>query len=231
MYGHVSQLVTTLYPRKAHFMTKMNTSALITVLALVATAAPVSGQQKTVLDQLGTAVLTSSSGGSVRIPHGMFVVSRNSNLELQWLMVTDASLGIVFREPVGAKGIWDEPWYRYSSNMKMKAVKDVSAFEVRILTFNIWGEFTGTLSFSQLEDMDSGQEKDFERVWGIYPESQLRPHFTTIAYVANVRLRDGHTISADPALVLKAAQAIKSTITLQDLQPKAEPMPMAASKS
>src|SRR5689334_24901144 len=97
-------------------------------------------QTETDLDRIGSASLSKTSGGSVHISHGIHVVSRNSSLELQWLMVRDSSLGIIFREPVGAKGVYDEPWYRYSSNMKMLAVKDVRAFEVRLLTFNIWGQ-------------------------------------------------------------------------------------------
>ncbi len=37
----------------------------------------------------GTAVTTQASGGSVKIPHGLGVVSNRSSLELQWIMVTD----------------------------------------------------------------------------------------------------------------------------------------------
>jgi hypothetical protein len=206
-------------------------SVVFAVLACIVVTTPLHGQRDSVIDRLGPAVLSKASGGSVGIAHGMRIVSRNSSLELQWLMVSDSTLGIVFDAPVGAKALFDEPWYRYASDMKMKAVADVNAFEVRILTFNVWGQYTGALSFTQLEDMKSGQAKSFERVWGIFGESRLREHFTTIAYVANVRLADGRTIAADPSLALKAARALQSTITLQDLEPKPEPIPTTGAKA
>ena len=68
-------------------------------------------------------------------------------------------------------------------------------------------------------------------MWGIYGESQLRGHFTSIAYIARVRLADGRTIEADPTPALKAAQAVQAAITLQDLLPRSEPIPSFASKA
>ena len=179
----------------------------------------------------GTAITTQASGGSVKIPHGMGAVSNRSSLELQWIMVTDSSLGLIFDGPVGASGVFDDPWYRYSADMRMKAVRPITAFEVRILTFDIWHQFTGTLSFSQLEDLAANQQKNFGRVWGIYGESQLRDHFISVAYVAKVRYPDGRTVIADPTPALKAAQAIQGSVTLQDLEPKPEPVPLTGKKT
>lgn len=190
--------------------------------------AQVSWQSETVAS-VGTAVVTRMSGGPVKIARGLGAVSNRSSLELEWIMVTDSTLGIVFDGPVGAKGIFDAPWYRYAADMKMRALAPVAAFEVRILTFDIWGQHTETLSFTQLEDMTAGQSKSFDRVWGIYGESRLRSHLTSIAYIASVRLADGRTIKADPSPVLRAAQAIQGSITLQDLEPKAEPVPSIGS--
>lgn len=184
-----------------------------------------------VMERRGTAVLTRAPGGGVQIVRGVSTVSARSSLQLDWFMVSDSSLSIVFDEPVGATGVFDDPWYRYASDMKMRALVPLKAFEVRILTFNIWGEFTGTLSFTPLEDLTAGQRKSFDRMWGIFGESQLRAHFTSIAYVASVMLADGKVVIADPALALKAAKAIQASITLQDLQPKPEPMPTSARKS
>jgi len=179
----------------------------------------------------GTATTTQASGGSVKIPHGLGAVSNRSSLELQWIMVTDSSLGLIFDGPVGASGVFEDPWYRYSADMRMKAVRPVTAFEVRILTFDIWHQFTGTLSFSQLEDLTANQQKNFGRVWGIYGESQLRDHFISVAYVAKVRYPDGRTVIADPSPALKAAQAIQGSVTLQDLEPKPEPVPLTGKKT
>ena len=184
-----------------------------------------------VIDRVGTALITKASGGSVKIQRGLGAVSNRSSLELEWVMVMDSTLGIVFDGAVGANGVFEDPWYRYESNMRMFALVPVQAFEVRILTFDVWHQFTGTLSFSQLEDLAAGQQKSFDRVWGIYGESQLRDHFISVAYVARVRLADGRTIVADPTPALKAAQAIQASVTIQDLEPKPEPVPLQSKKA
>jgi hypothetical protein len=184
-----------------------------------------------VIDQVGSAVVLQANGGSVAIPYGFGAVSSKSSLELQWVMVVDSSLGLVFEGPVGAEGVYDKPYYRYSVNMKMKALKPVTAFEVRILAFSVWKDFEVLLAFSQLEDLAAGQQKSFKRLWGYYGESQLRDHYVSVAYVARVRLADGSTIIADTAPVLKAAQAIQSSVTIQDLTPKPEPIPSLTPQS
>src|SRR4051794_36313095 len=123
-----------------------------TALFLLSGAAPLFPQNvvaPAVLDHVGTATISQASGGSVKISRGLGMVSNRSTLELQWVMVTDSTLGIVFAAPVGASGFYDDPWFRYESNMKMRAIVPVQAFEVRILTFDVWHQFTGTLSFSQ----------------------------------------------------------------------------------
>ena len=152
-------------------------------------------------------------------------MSGASSLELEWFMVNDSSLSLVFGDPVGAKGDEDDGWYRYQVDMHMRALAGVRAFEVRIVTFNVWRQFTGTLSFTQLEDLESGQDKTFERRWGYHGESQLRGHRTSIAYVARVMLENGEIVVADPELVLKLATDIQESVTLQDLEPEVEPLP------
>ena len=137
-------------------------------------------------DRIGSAFANLAYGGSVRIARGMGGVSARSSLQLEWFVVTDSTLSVMFDNAVGAKGDEEDGWYRYQVDMHMRALAPVSAFEVRILTFNVWRQFTGTLSFTQLEDLEVGQNKTFERVWGYHGESQLRGHRTSIAYVARV---------------------------------------------
>lgn len=181
-------------------------------------------------EQIGTASIHQFSGGSVGIARGFGFVSGKSSLDLEWIVVTDTTLGIVLDGAVGARGVLDT-WFRYAVDINILAHTSVVAFEARVITFNIWREFTGTLSFTQLEDLKPSQRKSFSRVWGIYGESQLRGHFTSIAYIARVRLADGRTIEADPTPALKAAQAVQAAITLQDLLPRSEPIPSFASKA
>ena len=186
---------------------------------------PQNMESQEVVDRIGSAVATVASGGSVGIGRGMRTVSGRSSLELEWFMVNDSSLSIVFDEPVGAKGKWDDNSYTYQVDMHMRALALVRAFEVRIVTFNVWRQFTGTLSFTQLEDLEPGQDKSFDRNWGYHVESRLRGHRTSIAYVARVMLQNGEIVVADPELVLKLATEIQESVTLQDLEPEVEPLP------
>ena len=186
---------------------------------------PQNMESQEVVDRIGSAVATVASGGSVGIGRGMRTISGRSSLELEWFMVNDSSLSIVFDEPVGAKGKWDDGSYTYQVDMHMRALALVRAFEVRIVTFNVWRQFTGTLSFTQLEDLESGQDKSFDRQWGYHVESRVRGHRTSIAYVARVMLENGEIVVADPELVLKMATEIQESVTLQDLEPEVEPLP------
>jgi hypothetical protein len=106
----------------------------------------------------------------------------------------------------------------------MRAVAPVRAFEVRVLTFNVWRDFTGTLSFTELEELESGEQRAFDRKWGLYGESRLRAHQTSVAYVAKVMLGDGTVMSADPTPALTIAQRLQESVTLQDLEPEVEPV-------
>ena len=195
---------------------------ILVLLALIVVPQNTEGQEE--VDRIGSAVATFHSGGSVGISRGLRRVSGASSLELEWFMVNDASLSIVFGEPVGAKGDEEDGWFRYRVDMHMLALAPVKAFEVRIVTFNVWRQFTGTLSFTQLEDLELLQDKNFERVWGYHGESQLRAHRTSIAYVARVMLQNGEIVVADPELVLKLAKEIQESVTLQDLEPAIEPL-------
>ena len=191
---------------------------------------PQNMESQEVVDRLGSAVATVASGGSVRIARGMGGVSARSSLELEWFMVSDSSMSVVFGRPVGAKGDEQDGWFRYQVDMHMLALAPIKAFEVRIVTFNVWRQFTGTLSFTQLEDLESGQDKTFERKWGYHGESQLRAHRTSITYVARVMLQNREIVVADPELVLKLATEIQDSVTLQDLEPKIEPLPFPAAE-
>jgi hypothetical protein len=206
-------------------MLLLRLSLLVASALALASTASAQEREITVLDRTGSAVTLQATGGSVAIARGFGAVSAKSALSLQWTMVIDTSLGLIFDAPVGARGINDEGYYRYVADMKMNAIKAVSAFEVRILVFNVWKDFEGVLSFSQLEELKPGQKKGFERVWGYYTESKLRDHYVSLAYVSRVRFADGTTIIADTAPILRAAQAIQASVTLQDLTPKPEPLP------
>jgi hypothetical protein len=204
-------------------------SKLIGLALLVAAHSPLGLTAQDVVARVGSAVITRTSGGSVKVGSGAHSVGDRSTLELDWIMIADSTLGLVFEEPVGVFGATaNGSWYRLGADLRMRALAPVTAFEVRILTFNVWREFTGTLSFTQLEDLEPQQKKAFERFWGVYTEEAIREHQISVAYVARVRFDDGTVREADLEPVLEAARAIQGSITADDLEPAAEPYPPAS---
>ena len=204
----------------------MRTPLPVAALLLAQSGGAAYAQQPPVVDRVGSAVILRYSGGPVAFAQGLRMVSGLSSLELEWYVVNDSSLGIVLDGAVGAASFYDNPWHRYIVDARVLALDSVAALEVRVMTFNVWKDFTGTLTFTQLEDLRPGQRKNFNGlVYGLYGESQLRAHTTSIAYVARVRRRDGRTTVASVEPVLRIARQIQASITEQDLSPKPEPIP------
>jgi hypothetical protein len=191
-----------------------------------AVPAPVCTQE--VIARVGTAVVTRTSGGPIKVGTGPQSLGGRSTLELDWIMIADSTLGLVFDEPAGAFGSpATGSWFRLGADLRLRSLKPVTAFEIRILTFNVWREFTGTLSFTQLEDFKPLQKKRFERFWGVYTEEAIREHQISVAYVARVRLEDGTVIAADLEPVLETARAIQGSFTTGDLEPTIQSFPPA----
>jgi hypothetical protein len=200
--------------------------ALGLAVTLLFGGTPTQTPAQEVVARIGSAVVTRMSGGPVKVGSGTQAVGGRSTLELDWIMIADSTLGLVFDEPVGAFGSPAQgSWYRLAADLRVRALEPVSAFEIRILTFNVWREFTGTLSFTQLEDMEAQQKKRFERSWGVYPEDAIREHQISVAYIARVRLADGTVLDADVEPVMQAARAIQGSFTTKDLEPVEESVP------
>ena len=111
---------------------------LIILVLVTLVVVPRNTESQEVVDRIGSAVATVASGGSVGIRRGVRTVSGASSLELEWFMANDSSLSIVFGEPVGAKGDEEDGSFRYQVDMHMLALAPIRAFEVRIVTFNVW---------------------------------------------------------------------------------------------
>jgi hypothetical protein len=202
----------------------VNGSPRLIVALLMSLIAPqlLTAQAKE-LERVGTAVVSEAVGPPVHISAGLRIVSARSTLRLNWIMINDPSLSIIFDGLVGAQGTFQDDWFRYAADLRMHALAPVTAFEVRVITFDVWNNFTGTLAFSQLEDLKANQKKNFGRWWGLLSESDVRDHCTSITYIAKVKLSDGKVIIADPTPALRAAQRIQEKVTLQDLEPRKEP--------
>src|SRR5258708_38391556 len=91
--------------------------------------------------------------------------------------------------------------YQYHAKFSAQASVPVSAFEVRFLTFDLWGQHVRNLVFDDVSDLEPGT-KEFGAQWSLYSENDCSRHYASIAYVSRVRTRDGHVLDADPAPVV-----------------------------
>ncbi len=106
----------------------------------------------------------------------------------------------------------------YMASYKVKAVDALSAFEVRFIIFDLWGEHVTTLSTTEVRDLDAGAEESFSASWRASPNVAER-HYGSIAYVARVRTKAGIVIEADQAAVLREALKFSKKFKPEDLEP------------
>ena len=169
-----------------------------------------------VAERIGTVSIFVDDGPSVL--YG-FSTNGGSSLTYDWVVVVDSSLGLVFERPAGVQawGTPTNPQIRLDADVR--AIKPVAAYEIRVLTFDVWRRHTGTLIYARFQDIKPGEKKGVKRTWGGYTEAEARLQLTSILYVAKVRYQDGRTVVADASPVLRAAQTISASITVQDLEP------------
>jgi hypothetical protein len=137
-------------------------------------------------------------------------------------VVVDSTLGLVFEGPAGARASGSPASPEIKLDADLRALAPIAAYEIRLITFDVWRRHTATLIYSRLQDMKPGDKKGVKRTWGGLSPSDARLQLTSIAYISKVRHQDGRTVVADPAPVLRAAQVISAAITALDLEPTSQ---------
>lgn len=100
----------------------------------------------------------------------------------------------------------------------------ISAIEVRVLTFDIWGERGTSLVMTEVKDFGPGKHK-LTGTWKLYSENEASEFYAAIAYVARVRTRDGKVLKADVRPVIEQAQKFYAKFAEADLEPEKAPIP------
>jgi len=176
--------------------------------------------------------VTKSSGGSIKTHlSGSVVVNEGSTLQREWITVHDDSmLASVARgsETVGTVGVrtvyrergsYSSGGYRYVSAYVITATEALSAIEVRFLLFDVWGNHSRNLSSTDVIDMKAGEVESFHPEWNVHSENEVSEFYASIAYIAQVRTKDGRVIKADPNFILKQAQQFSDKFSVEDLEP------------
>jgi hypothetical protein len=157
------------------------------------------------------------------------VMNEKSSLKQEWIVVDEPRMLLRFTDVCGVSTKWgfassgsQHADYLYETKFTVEASETaVAAYEVRFLTFNIWGNHVRTLSGTYIADLGQYLEDSKEAAWRIYSESEAWEHYASIGYVARVRTVAGAVLTADSETVLREAQRLSEKFTEDDLEPKA----------
>jgi hypothetical protein len=95
----------------------------------------------------------------------------------------------------------------------------------RFVLFDVWGQFTKTLSYTEIEDETAGTTKSFTPSWSLYSENEATEHYASLTYVARVRTKAGRVFEANYQPVVDEARKISARFQPEWLEPNPLPRP------
>jgi hypothetical protein len=111
--------------------------------------------------------------------------------------------------------------YHYSTKVTVETAEPVSAFEIRFLLFDIWGNHLKTLSMTEI--MDVNAKKEISEQWNVFSENEVSEYYASIAFVARVRTQSGRVFEADMTRVLEEARKFSRKFSPENLEPAKPP--------
>jgi hypothetical protein len=157
------------------------------------------------------------------------VLNKNSSLRREGIVV-HTSLPAALADSVGVFTTYAEREYHYNAVLPVTVKEALSAVEIRVLVFNVFGDLVRSLSDTEIEDVPAGETRKFQPTWNIFNENEAAEHYASIAYIARVRTAAGRVLTADPAPVLAEARRFSAKLTAADLEPKPTPRPGSQSQ-
>ena len=161
----------------------------------------------------------SGEGSPMRTPLvGNVHLNNGSSLVRQWTIVNDDQFPARFSSEIftGVTISYSDQNFEYKANFFMVFDVPVAAFRVVFVTFNIWNERVKNLSYSEVSDIDAGLDLFLGR-WRLLSENEASEHYSTLAYVDQVRLMDGQVLRADRDAVVEQARRISAGFSEDDL--------------
>lgn len=153
-------------------------------------------------------------------------LNKLSTLKREEFVITDELAPAVLKGSMGFKVLYktgerySTGQYQYSMDYLFIPTEPLSAFEVRVHVFDIFGRFIRTLSSIELADLT--EQKLFTPTWRILSENEASEAFLSVAYIAQVRTSSGKVYEIDRAAVLEQVRKVNKRITEAELMPKAE---------
>ncbi len=164
-------------------------------------------------------------GGSVVTDLGYGIqVNKGSSLQRRWFVINDPSCPVQL-SGAGISTVYESSsvggHYEYKATGAAIAGEPITAFDVRYLLFDIWGEHTRTLSDTEVSDLKAKVALKDTGTWSTW-ENEVSEVFTVVSFVARVRRPDGTLWQYDPSSLLDQVEKIKVTLTEKELAPERE---------
>lgn len=166
------------------------------------------------------------SGGEMRthLSHGI-VLNKSSSHRREWVIINDPSLPISIVGRTGIKTIfmqetdYQSASYYYSTAYVVQPLENLSALEIRYLTFDVWGAHERTLVATTISDIPENIPFKNDAKWELYSENEAIEFYASIAYVARVRTSHGRVFAADTKPIIAEAQRFSEKFLESDLEP------------
>ena len=170
-----------------------------TVLALVVLSAPAGAQQyrfaesgmAAEIGRAGSAIVLEATGPRLPAPREIYRPVPPLELRHRWVMLQDESLGVAFGAPSGVTADREH----YDGEVRIRALDDVRAIEVRALVFNVWGDLSDYLTITLLDDRQVGDAWVLQPRWSDAEGADA--HRTTIMWVNRVMFADESVAEVD----------------------------------
>jgi hypothetical protein len=135
-------------------------------------------------------VVSRKDGTSVETPLGYgLAVNKGSTLVRQVITVNDTLCPLQL-ESVTVETSYLDRNYRFKSKGSIAPVTPLSAYEIHIVLYNVFGEHLKTLSGTEVTDLVAPMSIGNELSW-YGSENEVSEYFISVAYVANVRTKEG----------------------------------------
>lgn len=146
-------------------------------------------------------------------------LNKNTSLKREWVIVNDEHIPALisdFRNGVNIGYDSKKDYFTYKATYEISVKESLSAIEIRIIPFNIWGEKIRNLSATIIRDFKVGTHV-FNPTWQAY-DHNAHEFYAALIYIVQVKLASGKIIKANSEQIVEVAQKFSDDFTEGDLQ-------------
>lgn len=147
-------------------------------------------------------------------------LNQYSKLNREWFVVRDEASPVSIVEAAGINVSYDSKGSRYEYKMSyaVDAKEPVSAIELKVHVFDVFGRPIKTLVGTEVTEVDGKGYLNMS--WRIWTENEASEAFASVAYISTVRTQAGRVYEIDKAGVAEQVKKVFKKITEADLEPK-----------